>query len=281
MIRHHGGSKPSRHPPDEADAADEAVQTQQATDKPTPPQINRPVHPPDKNPTVQKPVLKIPIDRHASVARQNQAHFLERLSAIKAARGEQDEVTVYAKKRYTGTGWRSRQRIEKDLDTNDEAEGGDIRAIREGDDNEDQDGDGEGEDENSGAATGFRRTQTATRSSRAARQRKPRSRGPRRSERAGLFRDYRPRAGNSNGGSLLGNSEPGDGNPAPTVSDSRAAISVPTPRTWNQLVAPGRESGGDSPRVADAEPAIGPTSAAIPEGAGNQDETEDVLMEDV
>lgn len=270
MIRHHGASKPNLQPPDEA------VQTQQANVEPIPPQINSPIHPPDKNHAVQRPVLEIPLDRHASVARQNQAHFLERLSAIKAARGEQDEVTVYAKKRFTGTGWRSRQKVQKDAD--DESEDDETMAIGEGDDDDDQDGDGEGEDQSGGAATGFRRFQAPTPPSRAARQKNPRSRGRGRRERAGLFRDYRPNAGKGNGESSFRKDGPGNGIPTSTESDSRAARSVPTPQP---LEAPRTESGRDSPVVADTDPTIGPFSAAIEEGIGNKDETGDVLMEDV
>ncbi|MCJ1427189.1 hypothetical protein MMC29_005092 [Sticta canariensis] len=270
MIRHRGASKPNLQP------LDEAVQTQQDTVEPIPPQINSPIHPQDKNPAVQRPVLEIPLDRHASVARQNQAHFLERLSAIKAARGEQDEVTVYAKKRFTGTGWRSRQRAQKDAD--DESEDDETMAIGQGDEDDDRDGDGEGEDQNGGAATGFRRIQAPTPSSRAVRQKNPRSRGRGRRERAGLFRDYRPTAGKGNGESSIRKDGPGNGIPTPTESDSRATGSAPAPQPRED---PRTESGQDSLVAADADPTIGPFSAAVKEGTGNKDETGDVPMEDV
>ena len=55
---------------------------------------------------------RIPLETHASLARQRQAAFLEKFIAIKAAKGEKDQVTVYAPKKNTGTGWRS-QRKEK------------------------------------------------------------------------------------------------------------------------------------------------------------------------
>ena len=58
-----------------------------------------------------KPVT-IPIDAGSSIGRQNQARFLERLIAIKAAKGERDSVTVYAQKNLTGTGWRAKQRAD-------------------------------------------------------------------------------------------------------------------------------------------------------------------------
>lgn len=274
MIRHHGASKPSQQPPNEA------VETQRTTVEPIPPPINGPNHFSDKNPTVPRPVLEIPLDRHASVARQNQAHFLERLSAIKAARGEQDEVTVYAKKRYTGTGWRSRQRIQKDLDADDEGEDEDTMAIGEGDDDEDQDGDREGGDQIGDAATEFRSIRATAPPSRAGRQKISRSRGRARREIAGLFRDYRPNVENARGGSLRKQGT-GEGNPAPAEPDSSSAISVPTPQTWDELVAQRRKGTGDFAAVADADGTIGPSSAAIEKNVNNQNETRDVLMEDV
>lgn len=275
MIRHHSASKNSQQIPDEA------VETQRPTVEPIPPPINGPIHFSDKDPTVPRPVLEIPLDKHASVARQNQAHFLERLSAIKAARGERDEVTVYAKKRYTGTGWRSRQKIQKDLDADDEGEGEDTMAVGEGDDDEDQDGDGEGGDQIGGAATDFRRIRTTTPPSRAGRQKKSRSRGRARSVIAGLFRDYRPNAGKANGGASLRKHGTGEGNPAPADPNSKSAISVPTPQTWDQLVAQRKKGSGDFPAIADADGTIGPSSAAIEESVNNQNESRDVLMEDV
>ena len=50
---------------------------------------------------------KIPVGPGAQPSRYKQARFLERLMESKKRKGEQDEVTVYARKRYTGTGWRS------------------------------------------------------------------------------------------------------------------------------------------------------------------------------
>ncbi|MCJ1468768.1 hypothetical protein MMC07_007398 [Pseudocyphellaria aurata] len=269
MIRHHGNSKASLQP------LDEAVETQQATVESVPPQINSPASPKS---AAKPPVLEIPLDKHASVARQNQVHFLERFAAIKAERGEHDEVTVYAKKRYTGTGWRSRQRVEGGMEYDDEGEGGDTMANGEGDDDEDPDGDGEGRTQSAGA-TRLRSIQAATSLSRAARQKKsrPRGRGPRNV--AGLFRDYRPNAGNKKRAGLFQKSRPADGTPAPVSndSDSRAAISVPTPQTWDQLAAPSRESGGG---VVAEEPertmGSGPPAATV-----TGEETGDVIMEDV
>ncbi len=71
--------------------------------------------------------VTIPIDAGSSIGRQNQARFLERLIAIKAAKGEKDSVTVHAQKTFTGTGWRAKQRADRevgpsdlDTDSNDE-----------------------------------------------------------------------------------------------------------------------------------------------------------------
>jgi len=80
-----------------------------------------------------KPVT-IPVDAGSSIGRQNQARFLERLIAIKAAKGEKDNVTVYAQKTFTGTGWRAKQRADRetfqngaDMDNNDK---GDVPAFK-------------------------------------------------------------------------------------------------------------------------------------------------------
>ena len=62
----------------------------------------------------------IPVDTGSSIGRQNQAHFLERLMAIKAAKGEKDSVTVYAQKTFTGTGWRTKQRADREAISSDE-----------------------------------------------------------------------------------------------------------------------------------------------------------------
>ena len=99
---------------------------------------------------------KIPIETHATLARQNQAHFLERLIAAKAAKGEKDSVAIYAKKRFMGTGWRARQRFHElmEMEVEDEAkneEGGedasvDGRTNRNG--NEDHDEESDEEEDN-------------------------------------------------------------------------------------------------------------------------------------
>ena len=55
-------------------------------------------------------MTKIDVGPNPSQSRQSQAHFLERLMAVKAKRGETDSVPVHSKKVFTGTGWRSQQR---------------------------------------------------------------------------------------------------------------------------------------------------------------------------
>lgn len=55
--------------------------------------------------------VQIPVSMTSKKARQNQAKFLERLIAIKAAKGEKDEVTVYAQKGNQGSARRSQQQV--------------------------------------------------------------------------------------------------------------------------------------------------------------------------
>ncbi|KAL8720431.1 MAG: hypothetical protein Q9225_002721 [Loekoesia sp. 1 TL-2023] len=57
--------------------------------------------------------LKIPLNPSAPNSTRKQASFLESLMAIKAAKGESDQVTVHATKSYQGYGWRSRRRLEE------------------------------------------------------------------------------------------------------------------------------------------------------------------------
>ncbi|KAH0565470.1 hypothetical protein GP486_001130 [Trichoglossum hirsutum] len=62
-------------------------------------------------------------------SRKAQASFLERLSTIKRAAGEQDEVTVIAKKVLHGTGWRYQRRNKLQM-LEDKAEEGDELAAK-------------------------------------------------------------------------------------------------------------------------------------------------------
>lgn len=72
-----------------------------------------------------------PIQLNPSVdaSRKAQASFLERLSTIKRAAGEQDEVTVIAKKVLHGTGWRYQRRNKLQM-LEDKVEEGDELAIK-------------------------------------------------------------------------------------------------------------------------------------------------------
>ncbi|KAI9812587.1 MAG: transport between ER and Golgi ATPase protein [Pycnora praestabilis] len=85
---------------------------------------------------------KIPVGKNASAARHNQVHFLEQLIAVKKRKGEEDEVTVFSQKRFTGSGWRVRQNERKRREA--ERQGSSARD-KEG--QERQDGNEEGEDE--------------------------------------------------------------------------------------------------------------------------------------
>ncbi|MCJ1248820.1 hypothetical protein MMC30_006040 [Trapelia coarctata] len=62
---------------------------------------------PDSAPTTIPKPIHIPVPPTAPRSKQNQARFLERLIAVKAAKGEPDNVTVHSRRRLTGTGWRS------------------------------------------------------------------------------------------------------------------------------------------------------------------------------
>jgi hypothetical protein len=62
-------------------------------------------------------------------SRKAQASFLERLSTIKRAAGEQDEVTVIAKKVLHGNGWRYQRRNKLEM-LEDKVEEGDELAIK-------------------------------------------------------------------------------------------------------------------------------------------------------
>ena len=64
--------------------------------------------------------IKIPLGATPSRARQNQANFLERLMAIKAKKGEKDNVTVYTQKVNQGTGWRSQRKAAEALEEGEE-----------------------------------------------------------------------------------------------------------------------------------------------------------------
>ncbi|KAL8645393.1 MAG: hypothetical protein Q9210_006724 [Variospora velana] len=68
--------------------------------------------------------IKIPLADSAPNSRHKQAAFLESLMALKAAKGERDQVTVHAVKSSQGTGWRARKRLEQELLENLAPDGG-------------------------------------------------------------------------------------------------------------------------------------------------------------
>ncbi|KAL8689735.1 MAG: hypothetical protein Q9224_004575, partial [Gallowayella concinna] len=75
--------------------------------------------------------LKIPLSPTAAHTRRAQTSFLESLIAIKAAKGETDQVTVYNTKTNQGTGWRVQRRLAEEAQTRDP----------DGDDDDHDDGD--------------------------------------------------------------------------------------------------------------------------------------------
>ncbi|KAL8765427.1 MAG: hypothetical protein Q9209_007495 [Squamulea sp. 1 TL-2023] len=67
--------------------------------------------PPAQSPTTHSQLPKIPLPNTADNTSRAQASFLESLIAVKASKGETDEVTVHAIQTNQGTGWRARRRL--------------------------------------------------------------------------------------------------------------------------------------------------------------------------
>ncbi len=134
--------------------------------------------------------VKIPVGKTPTPARQNQASFLERLIAVKAAKGETDQVTVYTQKTNQGSGWRSQHKALEE----------EHRASQDG---------------HSMVGTSPARSRGAGRG-RPGRTRKGawKTRGPK-TQKGGLFRDYRPQLWDTNGADIRGPSA--------------------TPESWDQL----------------------------------------------
>lgn len=150
---------------------------------------------------VSQGITKIKLEKHPTVLRQNQAQFLERIMAVKANRGDKDQVTINAKKRYVGTGWRMRRKLEAEEgeEATDVASGGEEYFENDGDDDDgDDDFDHFDEvdevDHNVGADDNGEGTEAEVLF--------PPKRRKARREGGGLFRDYKfiPRHG---GGSLF------------------------------------------------------------------------------
>ena len=125
--------------------------------------------------------VQIPEGLAPNRVRQNQANFLQRLIAVKAAKGETDEVTVYAQRTNQGSGWRSQQHA---LAERRASEAGEGREHEEG--------------------------ITRLSSNRRGRIGRPRrgtwrTSGPR-TAKGGLFRDYRPQLWDTEGADIANNS---------------------------------------------------------------------------
>ena len=155
--------------------------------------------------------VKIPLGATPSRARQNQASFLERLIAIKAKKGEKDNVTIYTQKVNQGSGWRSQRKASEAIE--------------------------EGEDEPTPKQS--RRGRAATGRPRGSR----RVRGPR-TAKGGLFRDYRPQLWDTPGADIragasltpqswdqLEGGGTSDGRPTPAVTTSTTASPSPVDET--------------------------------------------------
>ena len=127
--------------------------------------------------------VKIPDGLAPNRARQNQANFLQRLIAVKAAKGETDEVTVYAQKINQGSGWRSQQHAIAERRA---SEAGEEREL----------------EEIVGRSPSNRR-------GRVGRPRRGawRTSGPR-TAKGGLFRDYRPQLWDTEGADIRNDSTP-------------------------------------------------------------------------
>ena len=121
--------------------------------------------------------VKIPDGLAPNRARQNQANFLQRFIAVKAAKGETDEVTVYAQKINQGSGWRSQQHAAAER-----------RASEAGEERELEEGVGRSPSNRRGRVGRPRRG--AWRTS-----------GPR-TAKGGLFRDYRPQLWDTEGADI-------------------------------------------------------------------------------
>ena len=204
--------------------------------------------------------VRIPDGLAPNRARQNQANFLQRLIAVKAAKGETDEVTVYAQRTNQGSGWRSQQHAVAER-----------RASEAGDDREPEEG--------------IRRL-SSNRRGRIGRPRRGtwRTSGPR-TAKGGLFRDYRPQLWDTEGADITNNStrtpESWDqfeaGESSRHSSNANNAFSPSATPTSQSIVAPSVEQQAPSQQRDEEEPGLGT-------GEGGEDSSgqrvEDIEMED-
>ncbi|KAI4227840.1 MAG: hypothetical protein L6R40_008170 [Gallowayella cf. fulva] len=101
------------------------------TNPPSPPKASNPEHLPNED-AAPNQALKIPLSPTAANPRRAQTSFLESLIAIKASKGETDQVTVYSTKSNQGTGWRVQRRLADEqalLNRDDEDDDGDIEGL--------------------------------------------------------------------------------------------------------------------------------------------------------
>ncbi len=204
--------------------------------------------------------VEIPDGLVPNRARQNQANFLQRLIAVKAAKGETDEVTVYAQRTNQGSGWRSQQHALAGRRASEAAEDGDL-------------------------AEGIKRSLSSKRG-RIGRPRRGawRNGGPR-TAKGGLFRDYRPQLWDIEGANIRNDSTrtpeswdqlEGGGSSRHSSIANNAASSSTTP-TIQPLVASSLEQQTQSQHRNQEVPRL---AAREGDGNGNGTGLEDVEMED-
>jgi hypothetical protein len=205
--------------------------------------------------------VHIPVPSVAPQIKHNQARFLERLSAVKAARGEQDKVFIHTKRRIKGTGWRSWKE-----GFNDEA--GIERPehltnlvpvdFEEEPSKDDDDDDDDDEDEDNFGFSNITRD-GRPRVKKGRRPNPPTKSGTTRNRRiGGLFRDYRPSPGDSEG------------------ADIRASEDRRISRNNPPLLTSIDSTGSGNRPVSSEEDADG-----VGEGNDSSKRVEDVEMEDV
>ena len=204
--------------------------------------------------------VKIPDGLPPNRARQNQADFLQRFIAVKAAKGETDQVTVYAQRTNQGSGWRSQQHAVAER-----------RGSEAGEDME--------------LEEGIRRL-PLNRRGRVGRPRKGtwKTNGPR-TAKGGLFRDYRPQLWDTEGADITNGStrtpenwnQVEGGEPSRHSSMANSAISSSVTPTSQPLAAsalgqqtPSLQRDKEGPRLAAGEG----------EGDGDGQGAEDIEMGD-
>lgn len=108
--------QPHPLPPTNSTSDTMQVSTSPDPDPPQPPSAANPADTPlaPPSPTQTQP-HKIPLPYDAGNTSRAQASFLESLMAIKASKGETDQVTVHATKQNHGTGWRVQRRLAEEL----------------------------------------------------------------------------------------------------------------------------------------------------------------------